>query len=212
MKNNFRRTAINKRTKKFKVMTKARLRKIYLEKQKALSDKKRIEKSKQIADAFLGSFDLENIRFLHLFLSIAVNNEIQTSFIYERLWQDFPGITTLTSRVNFQTMTLENLRFDSITKLFKNKWRIAEPGNGDLVEIEKIDVCLVPLLCFDERGFRVGYGKGFYDKFLSECRAGCLKIGLSYFAPVSEISDAQNFDVKLDFCITPEGIFSWRQQ
>jgi 5-formyltetrahydrofolate cyclo-ligase len=61
---------------------------------------------------------------------------------------------------------------------------------------------------FDRRGFRVGYGKGFYDKFLSECRADCLKIGLSYFEPIDEISDAQNFDVRLDCCITPKEIFT----
>jgi 5-formyltetrahydrofolate cyclo-ligase len=81
-----------------------------------------------------------------------------------------------------------------------------------LIEIEKIDAIIVPLLCFDARGFRVGYGKGFYDKFLSECRTDCLKIGFSYFAPVAEISDAQDFDVKLDYCITPEEIFDWRKQ
>ena len=73
------------------------------------------------------------------------------------------------------------MRFTADTKLVKNKWNILEPAESESVEIERIDVCLVPLLCFDERGFRVGYGKGFYDKFLSECRADCLKIGLSLF-------------------------------
>ncbi len=73
-----------------------------------------------------------------------------------------------------------------------------------MIEIERIDAVLVPLLCFDERGFRVGYGMGFYDRFLSGCRTNCLKIGLTYFAPTAEISDAQNFDVRLDFCITPK--------
>ena len=190
-------------------MIKSEFRKIYLQKQKSLSDGERNEKSRKIADKFFGNFNLENIRFLHLFLSIAINKEIKTSLIYKRLWQEFPEITTLTSRVNFQTMTLESLKFDSGTKLFKNKWRIAEPGAGNFVEMEKIDAVLVPLLCFDERGFRVGYGKGFYDKFLSECRADCLKIGLSYFAPVAQISDAQAFDVKMDFCITPEKVWKF---
>jgi 5-formyltetrahydrofolate cyclo-ligase len=200
---------LDKHAKKFAMMTKARLRKIYLQKQKFLSDEERNEKSQKIAGGFFGNFDLENIRFLHLFLSIAINKEIKTSFIYKRLWKEFPEITTVTSRVNFQTMTLESLKFDSITKLLKNKWRIAEPGAGNFVQTEKIDVCLVPLLCFDERGFRVGYGKGFYDKFLSQCRTDCLKIGLSYFAPVTEISDAADFDIRLDFCITPEKVWEF---
>jgi len=193
-------------------MIKSELRKIYLEKQKSLSDAERNEKSRKIADGFFGNFNLENIRFLHLFLSIEINKEIKTSLIYKRLWQEFPEITTLTSRVNFQTMRLENLKFDSVTKLFKNKWRIAEPRTGNFVEIEKIDAVLVPLLCFDERGFRVGYGKGFYDKFLSECRTDCLKIGLSYFAPTAEITDAADFDVRMDFCLTPEKTWKWKRE
>lgn len=191
-------------------MTKAELRKIYLAKQKSLLDFEQDEKSQKLADGFFENFNLSNVSFLHLFLSLTINREIKTSFIYKRLWQDFPKITTLTSRVNFQTMTLDTKKFNSVTKLFINKWRIAEPREGGFTEIEKIDAVLVPLLCFDRRGFRVGYGKGFYDKFLSDCRADCLKIGLSYFAPVTQIADAQSFDVPLDFCVTPEAVFSWQ--
>jgi len=185
-------------------MTKSELRKIYFEKQKSLSDVERKEKSLQIADEFFENFGLESVRFLHVFLTIEKNREIETSFIYKRLWRDFPRITTLASRVDFQTMTLENLKFTGDTKLVVNKWQILEPATSDAIEIEEIDAVLVPLLCFDEKGFRVGYGMGFYDKLLKECRTDCRKIGLSYFAPTAKISDAQSFDVRLDFCITPQ--------
>lgn len=189
-------------------MTKSELRKIYLERQRQFSDAERIEKSRCIAERFFENFDLKKISHLHVFLPIEKNKEIETSFVYNRVWRDFPAITTIVSRVNFQSMTLENLKFNSQTKLVKNRWHILEPTENELIEIEKIDAVLVPLLCFDFRGFRVGYGMGFYDKFLSECRADCLKIGLSYFAPIEEISDAQDFDVKLDFCVTPDKV--WR--
>lgn len=189
-------------------MNKSELRKIYLDRQKSLSDAERDGKSQRVADLFFENFDVERIRFLHVFLAIGKNREVETAFIYDRVWHDFPQTRLIVSRVNFQSMTLENLRFAPETKLVKNRWHILEPTESELVEIEKIDACLVPLLCFDFQGFRVGYGKGFYDKFLSECRADCLKIGLSYFAPVEEISDAQSFDVRLDYCITPEKIFT----
>ena len=185
-------------------MIKSELRKIYLAKQKSLSDAERNEKSQKLANRFFEYFNLAEISFLHVFLPIEKNLEIETAFIYKRLWQNFPEITTIASRVDFQLMTLENLKFGADTKLVRNRWHIFEPTEEELVEIKKIDAVIVPLLCFDERGFRVGYGKGFYDKFLSECRADCLKIGLSYFAPTAEITDAANFDVRLDFCITPE--------
>lgn len=191
-------------------MTKAELRKIYLERQKSFSVAERTEKSRQIAEKFFENFNLKTIKFLHVFLPIEKNKEVETAFIFKRLWKVFPAITTVVSRIDFESMTLENLRFFDETKLVKNKWHILEPTAGELVEIESLDVVLIPLLCFDETGFRVGYGKGFYDKFLSECRADCLKIGLSYFPPVAEISDAQSFDVRLDFCITPESVSSWQ--
>lgn len=189
-------------------MTKAELRKIYLARQKSLSPQERNERSRQIADRFFQNFDLSKIRFLHCFLPIARFNEIDTKQIFERIRLEFPKIETLVPRVDFHAGEIENLRFTPETELIQNQWEIHEPVHDELVESKKIDLVLVPLLCFDRKGFRVGYGKGFYDRFLKNCRADCLKIGLSYFAPVAEISDAQAFDVKLDFCVMPEKIFT----
>ena len=187
-------------------MKKSELRKIYLTKQKSFSEADRNEMSRKIAERFFEQISLETVDFLHVFLSIEKNKEVKTDKIIEFLWRDFSKIVTIVSRVNFEMMTLENLKYDASTKLVKNKWHIDEPTDAELVEIEQIDLVLVPLLAFDERGFRVGYGKGFYDKFLSECRKDVLKIGLSYFAPAAEISDVNRFDVKLDFCITADEI------
>lgn len=193
-------------------MTKAELRKIYLAKQKNLSLTERIEKSEQISNLFLQSFDLSRINFLHCFLAIEKFNEVDTKIIFERIWREFPHIKTLAPRVNFQTNEIENLIFKPETKLVDNHWQIREPNGNETVKTEKIDAVLVPLLCCDARGFRVGYGRGFYDKFLKKCRVDCVKIGLSYFAPVAEIADTQAFDVKLDFCVTPETIVKFKQK
>ena len=190
-------------------MTKARLRKIYLEKQKSLSEAERNARSRKIADEFFEKINLQNIRFLHVFLPIEKNREIETAFIFKRLWENFPAVATIAPRVNFQSMTLENFGFDAKTKLVCNRWQIFEPAESERVAPEKIDIVLVPLLAFDERGFRVGYGMGFYDKFLSRCRTDCVKIGVSYFAPAAEITDAAAFDVRLDFCITPEKVWGF---
>ena len=81
--------------------------------------------------------------------------------------------------------------------------------NSELrIQNSKIDLVLIPLLCFDKKGYRVGYGKGYYDRFLAECRPDVMKIGLSIFEPVDEISDVDEFDVKMDYCITPNKIWS----
>ncbi len=193
-------------------MLKAELRKIYLARQKSLSPEERNERSRKITDGFFQNFDLSKIRFLHCFLPIARYNEIDTKQIFERIWREFPNTQTLVPRVDFHANEIENLRFTPETELIQNQWEIHEPVHDELIETGEIDLVLVPLLCFDRKGFRVGYGKGFYDRFLKNCRPDCLKIGLSYFAPVAEISDAQAFDVRLDFCVTPEKIFTAETQ
>jgi 5-formyltetrahydrofolate cyclo-ligase len=188
-------------------MHKAELRKIYLAWQKSLSPAERSAKSESISNLFFSKFDLSEISFLHCFVPIEKFNEVDTKLIFARVWREFPLVETLVPRVDFQTNEIENLKFEPETALTKNVWQISEPLHDEKVETGEIDLVLVPLLCFDARGFRVGYGKGFYDKFLKNSRADCLKIGLSYFEPVAEIEDAQDFDVKLDFCVTPEEIF-----
>jgi len=72
----------------------------------------------------------------------------------------------------------------------------------------KPDLVILPLLAYDYQGNRVGYGKGYYDRFLAQI-PNIPKIGLSFFKPVEQISDIQIWDVTLDYCITPETIYSF---
>ena len=85
-----------------------------------------------------------------------------------------------------------------------NDINILEPLESEVVDPQHIDLVLVPMLICDVKGSRVGYGKGYYDRYLSRCKPSCIKVGLSYFEPVARISDADEFDVPLDFCITPQ--------
>ncbi len=75
--------------------------------------------------------------------------------------------------------------------------------------MSSIDWVLVPLLAFDRRGHRVGYGKGFYDRFLAGCRSDARKIGLSLFAPVVAIDDIGSQDVALDAVVTPDRVWTF---
>jgi 5-formyltetrahydrofolate cyclo-ligase len=179
-------------------MTKSELRKTYLARQRELSASQREEMSQRVADLFFQSFDLASINFLHCFIPIEKFNEVNTRSIIERLWRDFPRIQTVVPRVDFETNEMRNLKFDAHTTLVKNAWHIDEPAHDDLVETKLIDMVLVPGVCFDRLGHRVGYGKGFYDRFLAKCRYDCIRVGISYFQPVDEISDIHEGDMRLD--------------
>ena len=90
-----------------------------------------------------------------------------------------------------------------------NAFGVDEPVGGIDLHPEEIEMVIVPLLCFDERGYRVGYGNGYYDYFLRHCRPDCIKIGFSYFAPVPEIEDVADHDVKLDLCVTHDRVYAF---
>lgn len=190
-------------------MNKRELRKIYLEKRKTLTKEDLIEKSLQVAERFFQTFDLDKVDFLHCFLPIEKFRELDTHLILHRVWFEFAHIETIVPRVNFEKNIIENLKFTPFTELIENAWMIHEPARGELVSCEKIDAVLIPLLCFDKKGFRVGYGKGFYDKFLKGCPSNCLKIGLSHYEAIEEIADTDEFDVKLDYCLTPNETYKF---
>jgi 5-formyltetrahydrofolate cyclo-ligase len=95
------------------------------------------------------------------------------------------------------------------TKIKKNKYNIPEPVDGLEVPVSKINLVFVPLLAFDEKGNRVGYGKGFYDQFLSKCQPETIKIGISFFEAETLISDTLSSDIQLDYCVTPTKVYNF---
>ena len=192
-------------------MKKSELRTIYLEKQKSLQSAERNEKSALVVRHLFENFDFSKTRFLNCFITLEKNNELDTFEIFQRIWREFSNVTTCAPRINYEMNLLENVVAAPTTKYVQNKWGILEPEGDDFVEPQKLDVVLVPLIAFDAAGFRCGYGKGFYDKFLRKCRADCRKIGLSLFPPVEKIEDIEDFDVPLDSCVTPEKIWQFYQ-
>lgn len=187
-------------------MIKAELRRIYLSDRKAIPPQDRAAKSGAISDLFFASFDLSVIKYLHVFLSIEKFNEVDTRSIVEKLWKEYPHIQTIVPRIEAGEML--NLRFDHDTELSTNAWGIDEPNHNEFVETPAVDMVLVPGLCFDHAMHRVGYGKGYYDKFLRKCRPDCIKIGLSFFPPVEKIDDVHEGDVEVDAVITPGRMYS----
>ncbi len=194
-------------------MKKAELRKHYLSKRKAISAEEMATKSQQIANLFFQNFDLSTIKNLHIFLPIIKNNEIDTWLIIRYLQQNFPEINIVIPKIFPEKSELENYIFDE-KSLTENHWGILEPSGGNQEKIlpEQIDLVIIPLLAFDKQGNRVGYGKGFYDRFLQNCSPKTLKVGLCLEEPIEIIEDLNKFDVKMDVCITPTKIYSFENK
>jgi 5-formyltetrahydrofolate cyclo-ligase len=186
-------------------MTKAQLRKIYLQKRLDLTQAECLQLSRQLCEQFFFCIDVSLVKVLHIFLPIEKKNEPNTWLIIDRLRREFPNVRLSIPKTNG---TMENFYFEGLHQLETNAWGIAEPKQGIPTPTEKIDVVLVPLVAFDSTGHRVGYGKGYYDRFLASCRTDCKKIGISFFEPVDLIDDTTDTDIKLNGFLTPSNFFS----
>ena len=190
-------------------MKKAELRNIYLKKAAAIPQAERERASGDVAANFFSLPHVAAAHTVHCFLSIDRFNELDTSFIIHGLWKHHPQTRVAVPRVDFATNEIESVMYTPVSEVAPNSWLIPEPVDGEMVPAEIADIVVVPLVCADSNGHRVGYGKGFYDRFLSAVRSDCAKVGVSYFRPVQAIDDVHDGDIRLDILITPENVYGF---
>lgn len=188
-------------------MRKPELRKQMLQQRRALPHEEVQRRSVSIADQFFRHFPLQAGQTVHVFLPIIKNNEVNTWPIIERLRLEHPEVRVVVPVTDVEQHTLTHHHLTDQAILVENRWGIPEPQNAQIIYAQEVDVVLIPLLAFDKAGHRVGYGKGFYDRFLADCRPGVLKVGLSLEPPVERISDPNAYDVPLDAVVMPEGVW-----
>lgn len=189
-------------------MTKNQIRKIYKEKRKEIS----IPDIEKFNDLILINFQKINLQFIkciHTYLTSLKLREPDTSKIIRYLQFKNPDLKVVVPKIDIHSGRMHHVHFDETAELINNTYGIDEPMGGNKVMENEIDLVLVPLLAFDQYGFRVGYGKGYYDRFLSKCRKDVIKIGLSFFEPVAEIEDINQFDISLNYCVTPQKLFDF---
>jgi len=159
-------------------MNKKELRKKYKALRNSLSSSKVEDLSISIANQLL-KLPIWEYSFYHIFLSIEAQKEVNTDYILNILSGKDKNI--LISKSDFKTGDMTHFLLTDNTIIKKNNRNIPEPVDGIEVTNSKIEVVFIPLLAFDNQGGRVGYGKGFYDRFLAKCNPETLKIGLSFF-------------------------------
>jgi len=183
-------------------MKKQELRNLFKQKRKELS----LHSIEKFNDLILINFQKLNLPYIecaHTYLPSLNQGEPETAFIIKYLQFKNPSLKVVVPKIDIQSGDIVNYHFDEGVEMIKNKYGIDEPKDGEIIDVIEIDMVLVPLLAFDKAGYRAGFGKGYYDKFLSRCRKNVLKIGLSFFEPVEKIEDISGFDIPLDYCVTP---------
>ncbi len=189
-------------------MKKVELRKIYKEKRLAISS---LEKLK-FDDLLLIQFQrlyFQQVQVLFTYWPKVAANEPNTLLFTAFMRHMVPYLQIAYPVCNVTTATMEAVLINEGTVYQTNAFGIREPKEGEILKPDIIDLVFVPLLISDKKGYRVGYGRGFYDKYLEQCRMDIIKIGFSYFDPVEKIEDADLFDVPLNYCITPQKVYEF---
>ena len=183
------------------MVEKAALRKKHKELRKALSSEQRENYSLDIANQAL-NLDIWKYEYYHIFLPIKKQLEVNTQYLISILQGKDKHV--LLSKSNFSTLEMKNYLLTDSTKIITNPIGIPEPEGGIAIDHSNIQVVFVPLLAYDSLGNRIGYGKGFYDRFLAQCDPNVVKIGLSYFEPEDAILPTKNTDIRMNYCISPK--------
>jgi 5-formyltetrahydrofolate cyclo-ligase len=188
----------------FRKMVKSGLRKIYKQKRSGFSS----AEIEDLSSTILGNLNrlpIWDLTVFHCFLPIQHQKEVNT----------FPLINELFSRKKrvavpkIQGLNLTGCEIQKDADFKKGKFNTLEPEICQIIENREIEVVFLPMLICDKSGNRVGYGGGFYDRWLNRFDEKPLKIGLNFFSPINEISDVNEFDVRLDYCVTPFEIVSF---
>jgi len=185
---------------------KSQLRQKYKALRQALSETQIEDYSLAIANQLL-ELNIWDKSFYHIFLTIEEQKEINTDYILNILSGKDKNI--IISKSNFEDFSMTHYLLTDNTAIKKNAYNIPEPLDGIEIRSSQLEVVFIPLLAFDNTGHRIGYGKGFYDRFLAECKPNTLKIGLSFFEAENENFEASEEDIKLDYCVTPKTSYKY---
>lgn len=186
---------------------KSDLRAKYKEKRNQLTDAELQKGSEKIALA-VEEFCKQHteLEHFHLFLPIQKLREVDTLLIRDILLMNNKILYTSVIEVGQDQM--DTILIAESTVFVEDSYGIPIPKHYEIISPEHIQVVFVPLLVVDRFGQRIGYGKGFYDRFLASISSDVIKIGLSIFEPIPQIP-CESFDIPLDYCITPKNMFNF---
>ncbi|MDC1173398.1 5-formyltetrahydrofolate cyclo-ligase [Methylophilaceae bacterium] len=188
-------------------MKKDTVRKTYLKKRQELSSSKFEEESSQLIQNTIELIKKYKPKCVHCFLPIHSKGEINTTPIVQYCWKN--NINVVVPVSNFEDGTIKTAEFRPYTKTKQTKNNITEPIDPVWKKHDNIDIVITPLLAFDPQGYRVGYGKGFYDRFFASLHKDVKRVGVSLFKPYKSIENINEYDVPLTHCVTPDKTYSF---
>ena len=190
-------------------MTKPQLRNIYNQKRLAIDSKEKLKLDDLMLMQFQNFVFDDAVEVLLTYWPHMKFAEPNVHLFNAYARHMIPNLLICYPVVDVSTHEMKSVEINEDTVYKPNAFGIHEPVAGDAVDPLSIDIVFVPMVVCDIKGNRVGFGKGYYDKYLATCRHDVCKIAFSYFEPVDAVEDANSFDVPLSYCVTPECIYEF---
>lgn len=181
---------------------KEELRRTLLERRKSISEPDYYGASADIIEQLKRQQEYQNARTIHSYVSINERREVETRELIKEML--FKGKKVVVPITDFENGMLTHIQLGSFDDLEPNKWGVLEPSGGEQVSTDELELVIVPMVGADGRCNRIGYGEGFYDRFLK--KVSCPKIGLIFERNVVEEIPVEDFDIPLDKIVTGERI------
>ena len=186
---------------------KTRIREAMLEQRLAIPEELRHEADTAMAGRFV---NLATFRFAEVILLYApIKAEPNVLLCCEAALK--AGKRLAFPRCHPDTCTMTYGIVSSLDDLVEGAYGILEPREDAEIYVPapyKHDICVVPAVCFDKKGYRIGYGKGYYDRYLKR-KQGITTLGIAFQCQQWEYLIPNNeFDIPLDKIITEKNIFN----
>ena len=182
-------------------MDKNQIRDLYKKKRSSLTEEERLSMSKKALESLISCDDYKNAN--HIFAFINMGTEINTIIAIKKFLQDNKKVYVPITKKGDKKMKFT--RLTDLNHLVEGNFGVMEPSEEyiDYVDHNLADLVLVPGLSFDKRGYRTGYGGGFYDRFFASITANCTKVGYCFSVQISdEDLPTDQYDIAVDYVIT----------
>ncbi len=181
---------------------KTALREQLLKNRNVLSLEEWERKSSEIHERLKSLIEIKQGRCIHSYISMANRKEVDTLQLIRYFLANDKQV--MVPVIHSGTYKLDHSFLPSIDHLKPHKWGVLEPEDVIAANPADADLILVPMVGADEKKNRIGYGKGFYDRFLAE--SSQIKIGLCFECTVVNELPVDHFDVPLDVIVTEKRI------
>lgn len=186
-------------------ISKSQVRKVMLQYRKLIDSAVYINRNELLCEQVNSFLNMLEFQKIHAFLTIKKNKEPNISSLFKIIWSQ--GKHIVVSKTDFENHEMRHYLYTPSTKLEINEKQIPEPVDAKESTIHDLDIIFVPLLVADQYGNRIGYGGGYYDQLLKETKA--IKIGLSLSNPIDKFIQTDEWDIPLDYLITPYKVYNY---